>query len=69
MSTPKKLKITDQTAEKEYKSSIRMQPHVNATSQSPLVDKVKTNIKMHQKYHHSVETNQNGTKLYMILLI
>ena len=65
-----KPKVNDQTAEKEFKSSIKINPNINALTMSPNQASpdghLKTNIRMFENKHHSIETNydaiENETK-------
>ena len=56
--TPLKQTISDQTVEAAYKSSIRMQANMNATTLSPLSSQTKSNIKLNENFHHSHETDE-----------
>ena len=56
---PHRLKVNDQTEEKEYKPSIRIQKDKNAMSESPQ-QQLKSNIKFNKNLHHSNETDYDA---------
>lgn len=53
-------KVNDETTEKEFKPSIRIQSNMNATTMSPTSTAPKTNIKLFENKHHSIETNMEN---------
>ena len=59
----KRLKVNDQTTEKEYKPSIRLQRNVNALSESPSTIEAKKRIKVFENKHHAIETKEENIEL------
>ena len=59
-----KPKVNDETTEKEFKPSIKINPNINALTMSPnqasQSANLKTNIRMFENKHHSIETNYDA---------
>ncbi|CAF1042296.1 unnamed protein product, partial [Brachionus calyciflorus] len=60
--TPVKNKVNDQTTEKDYKPSIRLQTDVNLLTESP-TQIYKPSIRMNEKYHASKQTDLDDLEL------
>lgn len=58
-----KLKVNDQTEEKEYKPSIKIQKDRNALSESPAKVQNRTAIKLSQTHHHSKQSDMQLIEL------
>jgi len=55
------FKVNDQTTEKEFKPTIRMQSNMNSNTMSPTTN-MKTNIKMFENQHASIESKYENSQ-------